>query len=581
MDLKIKLITDSEVHNIIKDKSFISDWLRLAKKNKKPTFIQEPSFVIPWYTHYSTEFQPLLALGYNHDSRLVGFIPLAFSYKKNYLTHAGDHQGLYHGWICEPDIEETFLINTLISLKSKYPLKKWEWRWMPPNSGIKWLHSHMLKKEKIFVKIFREEVPVFDLTDAEKIKQIRNRKAIKGSINRYKRQGSFYLERIYDKNQVKKFFNTLANQIDFRQEAVHQTTPFSSDKHKMHFYIDRMNFPENNHFTVLWSNDIPIAIHFGACDEDSVYLGLTSYDPTLSKNSPGNILRVELLQMLSAEGFKYFDLTPGNDQYKEKFGNMHRELFKPIFCFGRLQKFKIEVNYFSRAIIKKWISFFGIPKGLVKNSIYTLSELLKKDPVRLLLTALKNIPALFFNKQSSFIYKISTDDEHLKNSQSTEEINVQGYSDLLSYDQTYPWPTRSKLLSEALKRFTNEDILYSVHNGELLLQFAWLTKGGKPHVIQNVNMKFDLSPEGFILHGFYTGPHQNNKELLSNQIKKMILDCINNDVSEVFVEVPGKSFQLKNEIEKIGGSIFQKFSRTRILGISVKKVKSFGNLRKT
>src|SRR4029077_14787197 len=121
-------------------------------------------------------------------------------------------------------------------------------------------------------------------------------------MNRFKKQGGFYLERIRDKERTRQLFKVLRSQCDFRQEVTQGVRPFADNPRKEPFFLERQNFPESNHFTVLWSNGRPASCHVGACGKDTLLLGLTAYDPTESLNSPGKVHLIELARMLKEEG---------------------------------------------------------------------------------------------------------------------------------------------------------------------------------------------------------------------------------------------------------------------------------------
>ncbi|MEW5766864.1 MAG: GNAT family N-acetyltransferase [bacterium] len=316
MDFSLKIITDSEVDSLIERPDFLLSWSQLAKKDRKVTVIQEPPFVITWYKQYKNKYTPVLCLGYNKTGELVGLMPLAKSLDNDSIVHAGAHQAEYHGWVSDPEVDEDFPVACLIGIKRRFNPKIWKWRWLPPQTPINWFSSKSLSQEGIFVKYRRQASPLWDLRDLEKLRQVQKNKSIKSKLNRYKKKGEFYLERVCDKARTQELMPILKEQCDLRQEAIHSVRPFTNDSNKAKFYIEAQNYPEANHFTVLWSNNKPIAFHFGPCDDQGVYWGLSSYDPLEGKNSPGTLLIIELAKKMREEGFQYLDLTPGGTNIK-------------------------------------------------------------------------------------------------------------------------------------------------------------------------------------------------------------------------------------------------------------------------
>jgi CelD/BcsL family acetyltransferase involved in cellulose biosynthesis len=59
-----------------------------------------------------------------------------------------------------------------------------------------------------------------------------------------------------------------------------------------------------------------------------------------ARYSPGSVLIFQLASQLAGQGYKYFDLTPGDDAYKERFATAHDEaffarVFASDFPYGR------------------------------------------------------------------------------------------------------------------------------------------------------------------------------------------------------------------------------------------------------
>ena len=164
MNIQIKIVADKDVFDLLEDKIFIARWEELARAYKKVTVQQEAPFVTTWYRIYLEKYQPILILGYNENTELVGLIPLAFSRENKYLTHAGDWQAEYKGWLSTREADQYFPIHALIAIKNHFPVKKWNWGWISPRSDINWLSSNTLRREKIYVKVTEEDSPVLDLS---------------------------------------------------------------------------------------------------------------------------------------------------------------------------------------------------------------------------------------------------------------------------------------------------------------------------------------------------------------------------------------------------------------------------------
>jgi hypothetical protein len=273
------------------------------------------------------------------------------------------------------------------------------------------------------------------------------------------------------------------------------------DPNKASFYIERQNCPDDNHFTVLWSNGRPIAFHFGACDHDTLYLGLSSYDPVESKNSPGTLLLIELGKMLFETGYRYLDLTPGGCQYKQRFANVYQKLVEPKFYFNKKGEIKDVIIHQMKFISKKTLSHVGIDTHRIRDLPINVKLFKRMIPSEVFV----GITKLLYNNRTYLLYRLLTETAEISGVRDTE-INVQKYADLLAFTESNPWTTRHDLLSEALKRFSAGETLYSITRKGILVHYRWMTKGGKRHRFREVDLTFNSPSDSVILYDFHTEP---------------------------------------------------------------------------
>jgi CelD/BcsL family acetyltransferase involved in cellulose biosynthesis len=571
MNLEIKIIKDNDVIELLDDNVFISKWEELAHQDDKVTVLQEPPFVITWYHEYIKKYQPILILGFDCNSEMVGVMPLAFSLKGKYLTHAGDYHAEYHGWISKRDFEQEFPVQALIAVRNNFNLRLWQWRPLPPRSQVNWLTSVDLKKEKIFVSFAEEDSPVLDLNDDSKIKRLKT-KSVSNQINRFKKRNNFYLERIRSKEKAIEIFDILAAQCDFRQMAAHQTAPFANDENKKKFYIERLNFPKNNHFTILWSDSKPLAFHFGACDSDTVISGLSAYDPLEERNSPAKVHRLKLIELLREEGYRYFDLTPGGDKYKETYASIHQKIFIPTIYFFRKDKILSDFKLILKRIVKRSIKSTGIKPEVFKNNINVVVSHFKKLTKFAPNNFVRNLLSNMYEKKAYIIFEFIIDAESLKHLSDKGNVSINNYSDLLLYNQTNPiFSDRSNLFSSALKHFQSEDVLYTIVINDMLAQYGWMKKGGTPHRFFDINMDFISTEDSFLLDDFFTEANIKEEYLYTDTLEKMLLESHKNGASKAFIGISENNLIERRIIERIGFRIYCKLQSTKTLWFVNKK----------
>lgn len=549
MDLEIKIVKNNDALKLLEDDLFVSKWGKLASQQVNVTVQQEHPFVSTWYKQYLNEFNPILILGFDSNAKLIGIIPLAQN-KKNYqINHAGDIQAEYCGWICNEPFCETFITQTILLIKNHFNLKKWEWGWIPPKSSIEWFSSDTFKNENIFIKYREFDSPMLDVTDDVKISKLKKNRSLKTKINRYKKKGGFFLERITSKEKAIEIFDILEKQSDFRQMAINQVSPFSDDPNKSSYYINKLDFPDDCHFTVLWSNNKPIAYNFGECDSTTVYLGVTSFDPTESKNSPGKIHLIMLAELMKEEGYRYLDLTPGNDGYKEWFSNSRQKLYFLTLFFNKNDYI---IDKIKDSIILNLTKVFNKVNLNPKAILSTINS----SPIN----QVKKFGAGLYKKETYIYYKLNLDDINTEVITESTLVQKNNFTDLLLYDEENKKNKKTTILSNALRSFSLDDILFSIVKNNQLIQYGWMTTKLKNQNNPKIDNFFYFPQKSAILYDFFS-----TQESLSLCINKMINECLKKEITEVFIGSIDSNPQFIKKIEKIGFQPYQKLIKTSYL----------------
>lgn len=557
MDFTVTLVSGTEAFSLVDDKRFIHRWETLAAMDEKVTLLQEPAFVKSWYGQYATVHEPLLCIGKTGDGEIVGLMPLARHLESGAIAHAGTRQATYHGWVAHPEIDESFPVECLISLKGRYPLDSWHWRCMPPGSPSKWLRSERLASTGIFVRQSKVPVALYDFTDTDKIDKIFHHKALRSKINRYKKQGDLFAERIRDKDRTRELIGTLAKQCDFRQEAVHRSRPFAQDPNKANFFVARQDFPDSNYFVVLWANGKPVAFQYAVCDGSRSILNLISNDPSESRQSPGTLLLAHLVRMLRDDGYRIFDLTPG-DEYKDRFGNSLCEVIDAEFFFSR------------KAMVRSVISH--APKDLAKLVLQRLDLL---APARRIVRKLKSnaMTALrgFASKVSASFRKETF--HHLRRLDDVfpdhggtpvECVDIQKFEHLMLYEGSAPFRSRRSVLSDALNRFSAGETLYSVALKGALVHFAWSAQVPRASFPGTAAVSGPSSQVAF-LHGFYSNPACSTRQV-TELMCRMLRDAGARGGREAVVQFDGSSDIIRDAAKGSGFAVSRTFRQRRLAG---------------
>lgn len=562
MNLTIKILQEQEVFDLIKNTDFLETWHQLAMADLKDTIIQEPAFVISWYKAYETVYGPLLLLAYDPDQQLIGVMPLAINRLSQRLAPAGDTQAEYHGWVCKPAYNETFLVEALITIKHAFSLRRWQWVWLPTGTDINWFESPKLKAAGVYVSWQSQKAPLWDLHDKDRLTKSLKNRAFRVKINRYKRRGTLKLEKITSADQLKGYLSQLAQQCDFRKEATYNVRPFEDDPNKARFLMERINYPTANHVTVLLLNNRPLAFHYGTADQERVHLGIITYDPSESKNSPGNVLLLLLGQLLTEEGYRFFDLTAGSDPYKDRFSNCHQLLHRPSVFFSQVEHQKGKLRLFIKrnlmALCKKYSDPHRIRIKIAdyKEKISLLRTMKRGDLLKLCKQAL-------YSQQSYQLYQAETN--LLPDAEEESGLRHQCYEDLMAYKGDYPYRNRRCLLKNALDRFLIGEEVFTQAATDGLSGFIWLKFDEKPLPLGTTGKQLEISDKGILLYDLFYD-NSAHDDAMALFLRQVLANVKKREVS-VLLLLNTKQDKWKHLVESCGFQPIKKYHIKKLFSI--------------
>ncbi len=518
MTITVKIIRGDDALKYASDESFLKQWKTLAKNTAHKTIFQEPEFVSLWFRHYQQLFESILVLGLSDADELVGLIPLAIEKKNGILTQAGAQLAEYSGWLCSPIHCDSFLKAAFKSIKSNIAFTQWKWTYIAPGTDTTLLRSDNLRNARIYAQFESMDSPILDLHDEEKLKKVLKNKSVKSKINRLKRKGELKIERITDKKRALELMDQVTNLVNFRHESAHHDAAFEDDHLQRSFYETRCSNLHDNHFSVLWAGEKLLAFHYGYIDEDSIYIGLTAFDPTESKHSPGVIFLIYLANLLIEEGIRYIDLTPGGDEYKERFSNTHNDIYFPTIYTSKFE--------YNKQLLKNNCKSFAIS---ALNSCKIDKDQLKKH-------LRKESKPKTYNQNDFYLYSIKSDQYNNSDSNRDENINIQSYSDLLSYKENNNSVSRQKILSDATFRFSREDTLFTIHHDSQLYALSWLSKMGANYT----RLGFDFSNEknSVVLDCMNLTMQLTSVDHIKKLVDSMLKHAFSENAKEAFIFIP-------------------------------------------
>ncbi|MFK7794237.1 MAG: GNAT family N-acetyltransferase [Gammaproteobacteria bacterium] len=535
MTITVKIIRGDDALKHASDEAFLSEWKSLADNTPHKTVFQQSEFVSLWFHHYQQQFEPILVVGYSESKELVGLIPLAIEKNSSILTQAGAQLAEYSGWLCISNYSNAFLGAAFKSIKSEVTFSQWKWTYIAPGTDTSWLRSNQLKSTGIYAQFESMDSPILDLHDEEKLKKVLKNKSVKSKINRLKRKGELKIERITEESRALELMNQVTDLVNFRHESAHNDAAFEDDQLQRSFYEARSRNLKDNHFSVLWAGEKLLAFHYGYIDKDSIYIGLSAFDPTESKHSPGVIFLIYLANLLTEEGIRYIDLTPGGDEYKERFSNAHNLLYIPTFHTSILKQ--------SKQSLKKNC------KSLAVNALRKCN--IDKDQLKMQFK--KESKTKIYSRNDFDLYSIKSDRYEIK--QPHQNTNIQSFSDLLDYKPSDNDISRQSILSDATYRFSREDTLFTIHQDSQLYAFSWLSKLGSKYT--RLGFDFINQKDSAVIDCMDLNLRLINNNHMKTLIESVLSHSFSGSTQEIFMFIP-MSENMQDSIKILNDLGFEK-----------------------
>ncbi len=295
-------------------------------------------------------------------------------------------------------------------------------------------------------------------------------------------------------------------------------------------------------------------------------LGLFAFNPVEARTSPGRILIVELARKLKAEGFRYLDLTPGRQLFKEQLANSHEELVLPTFYFSKRARLIADLKESTNTLAKRVLRWVRIDdphkrQQFVDQLIGLRVKLKRTTPG----SVCRRLARMIYRRAEYLYYGIdcSTTRED-QDAPQDSEIGIQRYADLLACVDSSPRLANAEFLERSLRRFNAGDVLYSITKSGVLAHHGWLQKTQEASSSE-YSMKL-LGPKGSVtLDDFYTVPSFRRQGLFTRTLQQIIRDCGKSGVPNVLIAVDRNNWQARNVIENVGFSVFRGYRRTQFL----------------
>ncbi|WP_158859267.1 GNAT family N-acetyltransferase [Lunatibacter salilacus] len=464
---KIELLIGEEVTAFIEDPVFLRKWKELYDTCTWATVFQSSEFVKNWYSIFTHKYLPIL-VKFEKEDELAGL--LTMSIKRNgqgklFIVFAGHGESDCQTWLSTLENSDFFIVNALRMIKEKFPKNDILLRNLPPSVPLGWVKTQHEKGFQCILHAFKR--PIINLENFSISK--RNRKR----VNRLMQIGQH--EYVTDLNTFKSYVDQLVELYDFRQGAMFNRSPYSKNPEYKAFLISLF---ENGliKVSIFQVQTSIIAALIVTSSGDMVHLGaINVHSPQYSAYSPGYIQFLLMSTKVASEGVKYFDLTPGDDPYKDRLATEF-DVVNTMVVTSRLTfKIKREIRkYFHYSLLKLGIRPLSFQLKLEKM-------LHKVKDKGVLTVGMKSIRNAIVKRNKSF-HSLPENGIIGSNGFILQRNNI---GDLLKFESKNFTQTKWEFLESAMQNFENgKELITYTSNGELKIA-AWFQHASKIEISRN------------------------------------------------------------------------------------------------
>jgi len=200
---------------------------------------------------------------------------------------------------------------------------------------------------------FAAAAPARRLGDAAENRALLQKKSLRRHVNGFRRDGGVALRRLREPAEIDAHLEGLFEQ-HCRRWANTPTPSLFNDPQQREFYravAARLDPESELNFSVVLWRDAPIAYHFGF-ERDGVFTWYKpSFEPSLAKRSPGEVLLALLFEDAIERGLREFDFTVGDESFKYRFANIERQVYR-LRVYRHLSA---RLPALARHTLKRWI----------------------------------------------------------------------------------------------------------------------------------------------------------------------------------------------------------------------------------
>lgn len=301
-------------------------WGALVASAPDGTVFQSLDWLLAWWQAFGGRGQPLVVLAYR-GCELVGAAPLFIddTSGRTCIRFIGANHADYLIFPARDgaaEVVERLLDHLERGYGTRYDLHLVD---VPDTSTLGWVLQQ--RQRRIPLRMLRTEAtpcPRLKIRDNDRqLREVLNKKSLKRHTAKLAAQGTVVVQHLSDAREI------LARLEQFFEQHRRRwaVTPFPSlfeAEEDCRFYRNLVGSGLCNGslmFTTVSVGGRLAACHFGFVSRADFIWYKPSFEVTLSRFSPGEVLLRELLLLARERGFEYFDFTRGDEAFKSRFSS--------------------------------------------------------------------------------------------------------------------------------------------------------------------------------------------------------------------------------------------------------------------
>jgi CelD/BcsL family acetyltransferase involved in cellulose biosynthesis/GNAT superfamily N-acetyltransferase len=515
-----------------------SEWTSLLEKSAACSVFQSFSWANSWWKAFRDDKKRLLILSVRQKGKLVALAPLflqmecpGFSFPPSRawsLRFVGEEHADYLNFLVDRAVPGAldFLLDALTCR-----VASWDRFYLPEIPEGSQLYSKLMvlsnQTTSGLTLLHRTPCPGITIPGKEpQVADLLHKQSLKRSLAKMSRSGTLQVLHLRRSDEILPLLPGFFRQHIDRWAVTGSPSLFLNPQNRA-FYeslVKSLTRDGKLIFTVINFQSAAAAYHFGLVSGNSFVWYKPTFDITLFRISPGEVLLRELIQLALQSQFDEFDFTRGDEQFKHRFANHsdHNATFvwyrKPreLKRLQRKQRIKTQTKLIVQRLQgRKWAAncFNRLQaKRARTHSVFALTLWLLYDILR---SALKSV----YSDRRVLIFHSSPDPPpvvlpsgvEVKRADLRFLLDVPGFPDE---------PSRSLFLQAAFSRLKKDDECFVMLANGTMASYCWVAVKS-PIPITEINEDFAFEATSVCLYDAFTFPDFRRRGLGSLLLKNL------------------------------------------------------------